>query len=112
MNKTLADPLNGEAVQIGYANVQYPKKKMITTVNKLSELKRDVKQHYITKAVILENWDIIIYLSDWKQKKIPKNYTKRLAKSTIESLHNFRLLPDGIWIHFPEINEDICVDMI
>jgi len=43
---------------------------------------------------------------------VPYDYTKRLKNAKIEQLQNYRLIANGIGIHFEDIDEDISVDGI
>ena len=53
-----------------------------------------------------------IELNTSKILTIPYTYTKRLAKANKKQLENYRLIANGIGIHFPDIDEDISVDGI
>jgi len=43
---------------------------------------------------------------------IPYNYTKRLENATPKQLNNYRLIANGVGIHFEDIDEDISVEGI
>ncbi|HHB94580.1 MAG TPA: DUF2442 domain-containing protein [Campylobacterales bacterium] len=43
---------------------------------------------------------------------VPYSYTKRLANATIEQLQEYRLIANGIGIHFEKIDEDISLEGI
>lgn len=40
---------------------------------------------------------------------VPYSYTERLSKAKVEDLKAYRLIGDGIGIHFEKIDEDISV---
>ena len=43
---------------------------------------------------------------------VPYSYTKRLKQATKKQLENYRLIANGIGIHFADIDEDISIDGI
>jgi hypothetical protein len=40
---------------------------------------------------------------------LPYTYTKRIAKATPNILEDYRLIADGIGVHFSQIDEDISL---
>jgi len=55
---------------------------------------------------------IYVSLSTGDILTIPFNYTKKLARSTKEELSSYRLIADGIGVHFDKIDEDISLSGI
>jgi len=43
---------------------------------------------------------------------VPYTYTKRLSSATQKQLKNYRLIANGVGIHFEDIDEDISVEGI
>ena len=43
---------------------------------------------------------------------VPYAYTKRLKKATNKQLNNYRLIANGVGIHFEDIDEDISLEGI
>jgi hypothetical protein len=41
---------------------------------------------------------------------VPYSYTNKLEKSSLEDLKNYRLIANGIGIHFESIDEDISIE--
>ena len=52
---------------------------------------------------------ISVYLSSGDVLTIPYTYTDRLSRATPEELKEYRLIGNGIGIHFPAIGEDISL---
>ena len=52
---------------------------------------------------------IYVYLSSGDMLTLPYTYTKRIAKATPNLLEDYRLIADGIGVHFPQIDEDISL---
>ena len=71
---------------------------------KMSTLKNNTK---ITKLTFDDK--IYLSLSSGDVLAIPYNYTKKLAKATKDELATYRLIADGIGVHFQTINEDISL---
>lgn len=43
---------------------------------------------------------------------VPYSYTKRLQNATLDEIKNYRLIGNGVGIHFEDIDEDISVEGI
>jgi len=43
---------------------------------------------------------------------VPYTYTKRLANASLDELQSYRLIANGIGIHFEKIDEDISLEGI
>lgn len=55
---------------------------------------------------------IYIYLKSNDILTIPYSYTKKIQYATKEQLLNYRIIGDGIGVHFEEIDEDISLNGI
>jgi len=66
----------------------------------------------LIKSVGFGNDKMYVELDSSRVLTVPYNYTKRLEKATSEQLNNYRLIANGIGIHFEDIDEDISVDGI
>ena len=66
----------------------------------------------LIKSVGFGNDKMYVELDSSRVLTVPYNYTKRLKKATSEQLNNYRLIANGIGIHFEDIDEDISVDGI
>ncbi len=53
-----------------------------------------------------------IELNSKKVLTVPYDYTERLKNATLEQLKDYRLIANGIGIHFESIDEDISVEGI
>ncbi len=50
-----------------------------------------------------------IELNTGRVLSVPYSYTKRLAQATFDELRNYRLIGNGVGVHFESIDEDISV---
>ena len=55
---------------------------------------------------------IYVYLNSGDVLSIPYNYTKKIQNATKEQLLNYRLIGNGIGVHFEQIDEDISLSGI
>ncbi|MFA6137015.1 MAG: DUF2442 domain-containing protein [Sulfurimonas sp.] len=55
---------------------------------------------------------IYIYLSSGDILSVPYSYTKKIQNAKKEQLLNYRLIGDGIGVHFEAIDEDISLSGI
>jgi hypothetical protein len=55
---------------------------------------------------------IYIYLKSSDILTIPYNYTKKIQNAKKEQLTNYRIIGDGIGVHFEDIDEDISLSGI
>ncbi|MEW6551901.1 MAG: DUF2442 domain-containing protein [Arcobacteraceae bacterium] len=55
---------------------------------------------------------IYIYLKSSDILTIPYNYTKKIQNAKKEQLTNYRIIGDGIGVHFEDIDEDISLNGI
>jgi len=53
--------------------------------------------------------ELIVKLEDGRTIIVPLSWYPRLSNSTPEQRANFRLIGDGEYIHWPEIDEDLTV---
>jgi len=67
---------------------------------------------YLIKSVGIGKDKIFVELIPEKIVTIPLNYTEKLKKANIKQLENFRIIGNGVGIHFEDIDEDISVDGI
>ncbi len=54
--------------------------------------------------------EIIAYLADGRTISVPVVWSWRLSEATPEQKSNFRIIGDGLGIHWPDIDEDISVE--
>jgi len=66
----------------------------------------------LIKSVGFGDDKMYIELKSHRVLTVPYSYTKRLEKATNEQLKNYRLIANGIGIHFQDIDEDISVEGI
>lgn len=52
---------------------------------------------------------IYVHLKSSDVLSIPYSYTPKIQKAKKEQLQNYRLIGDGIGVHFEEIDEDISL---
>ena len=55
---------------------------------------------------------IYVYLQSGDILTIPYSYTKKIQNAPKEQLLNYRLIGEGIGVHFTEIDEDISLNGI
>jgi len=67
---------------------------------------------YLIKSVGIGKDKIFVELIPERIIAIPLNYTEKLKKANIKQLENFRIIGNGVGIHFEDIDEDISVDGI
>jgi len=65
----------------------------------------------ITK-VTFDNQKIYVTLSSGDVLTLPYTYTYKIANASKEDLKSYRLIGDGIGIHFEKIDEDISLNGI
>lgn len=66
-------------------------------------VKRDVR---ITEAQVTDD-AITATLADGRIISVPLTWSWRLCEATEEQRQNFRLIGEGVGIHWPDIDEDI-----
>ncbi len=55
---------------------------------------------------------IYVYLTSGDVLSLPYNYTSKISSTTKNVLKKYRLIADGIGVHFEEIDEDISLNGI
>jgi len=53
--------------------------------------------------------EITACLEDGRKLSIPTTWFPRLRKATLQQLKNYRILPDGYHLNWPELDEDISL---
>jgi 5'-3' exonuclease len=66
----------------------------------------------LIKSVGFGDDKMYIELNTSRVLTVPYTYTKRLENATNKELKNYRLIANGVGIHFEEIDEDISIDGI
>jgi hypothetical protein len=70
------------------------------------------KNKTLIKAVGFGNEKMYIELNSERVLSVPYTYTQRLKNATKEELQDYRLIANGIGIHFEKIDEDISLEGI
>jgi len=70
------------------------------------------KNRILIKSIGFGDEKMYIELNTDKVLSVPYSYTERLSKAISEDLKDYRLIANGIGIHFNKIDEDISVDGI
>ena len=66
----------------------------------------------LIKSVGFGDEKIYIELTSTKVLTVPYTYTQKLKNANPKDLQDYRLIANGIGIHFPKIDEDISVEGI
>jgi len=66
----------------------------------------------LIKSVGFGDEKMYIELTSTKVLTVPYTYTKRLKNASLKDLKDYRLIANGIGIHFEKIDEDISVEGI
>ena len=66
----------------------------------------------LIKSVGFGDDKMYIELNTSRVLTVPYTYTKRLEKATLKELNNYRLIANGVGIHFEDIDEDISIEGI
>jgi hypothetical protein len=66
----------------------------------------------LIKSVGFGDEKIYIELTSTKVLTVPYTYTQKLKSANPKDLQDYRLIANGIGIHFPKIDEDISVEGI
>ena len=66
----------------------------------------------LIKSVGFGDKKMYIELNSDRVLTVPYTYTQRLKNASTDDLHDFRLIANGIGIHFEKIDEDISVEGI
>lgn len=70
------------------------------------------KNRTLIQSVGFGDEKMYIELNSQKVLTVPYTYTEKLKNAKPKDLHDFRLIANGIGIHFEKIDEDISVDGI
>ncbi len=62
------------------------------------------------KQVWVTEDEISVFLSDGRKVSVPLAWSWRLSDATPEQRQNYKLIGDGLGIHWPDIDEDISVE--
>ena len=68
-----------------------------------------IHKEAMAKKVEFKNKKMYIFLVDGRELGVPLSWFPRLENATEEQLKNYRLIGEGIGIHFPDVDEDISV---
>ncbi|MFA4967143.1 MAG: DUF2442 domain-containing protein [Candidatus Margulisiibacteriota bacterium] len=60
-------------------------------------------------AVKITNQELIVSLVDGREVKVPLVWFPRLIRATASQRNNYRLIGNGIGIHWPKLDEDLSV---
>ena len=71
-----------------------------------------LKNKILIKSIGFGDEKMYVELNSSRILTVPYSYTKRLQKAKPEQLKNYRLIANGIGIHFEDIDEDISLDGI
>ncbi len=71
-----------------------------------------LKNRTLIESVGFGNDKMYIELNTNRVLTVPYSYTKRLANATLAELKEYRLIANGIGIHFEKIDEDISLEGI
>lgn len=66
----------------------------------------------LIKSVGFGDDKMYIELNSTRVLTVPYTYTKRLNSATNKELKNYRLIANGVGIHFKDIDEDISIEGI
>ena len=69
------------------------------------------KKTVVTSVGFAEN-KMFIELSTSRVLSVPYTYTKKLQNAKVEDLKEYRLIANGLGIHFEKIDEDLSVEGI
>ena len=58
-----------------------------------------------------EKEEITAFLEDGRKLTIPTTWFKRLRDATLAQLQNYQILPDFYHIHWPDLDEDISLQV-
>jgi hypothetical protein len=61
-------------------------------------------------AVSITDRDLVVDLADGRRISAPLAWYPRLARAAPDQRRNWRLMGDGVGIHWPDVDEDLSVD--
>lgn len=53
---------------------------------------------------------LLVFLLDGREVRVPLEWFPKLKKASASQRKNYRLIGQGVGIHWPEIDEDISID--
>jgi hypothetical protein len=68
------------------------------------------KTRQLIKSIGFGEDKMFLELNTSKVLAVPYTYTKALKNATLEQLKNYRLIGNGIGVHFEDIDEDISLE--
>ncbi|MDC0933024.1 DUF2442 domain-containing protein [Arcobacteraceae bacterium] len=71
-----------------------------------------LNNRFLIKSVGFGDDKMFIELNTSRVLTVPYTYTKKLQNAKIDELKNYRLIANGIGIHFEDIDEDISTEGI
>ncbi len=71
-----------------------------------------LKSRELIQSVGFGNDKMYIELNNNRVLTVPYSYTKKLANVSLNDLKDYRLIANGMGIHFEKIDEDISIDGI
>ncbi|MEA2018253.1 MAG: DUF2442 domain-containing protein [Campylobacterota bacterium] len=71
-----------------------------------------LKNRTLIQSIGFGDDKMFIELNSSRVLTVPYSYTKRLKNATLKQIKNYRLIGDGVGIHFEDIDEDISVEGI
>ena len=75
----------------------------------MSTLENKIKEARAIKIEITQE-ELIAFLVDGRTIAVPLSWYPRLLNGSMEERDNWRLIGEGIGIHWPELDEDISVE--
>ena len=64
----------------------------------------------MAQSVSLDSDALTVRLSDGRTVTVPLEWFPRLRAATVEQRANWRLIGDGVGIHWPDLDEDLSVE--
>lgn len=85
---------------------------MNTFQNRYDELEKIIYEDGLRIKALHFHQDIdlmVIVLNNKRVLQRPLSYTDRLKKATAEQLQDYKLMADGVGIHWPQLDEDLSL---
>ena len=64
----------------------------------------------LARTVQVTDHELIVGLADGRKLSVPLDWFPRLANASSEARAHWRLIGDGIGIHWPDVDEDLSVE--
>ena len=71
---------------------------------------KKVKIETRAEKVKVTNKDLIIYFVDGRRLDVPLKWFPKLLKASPRQKNKYRLIGNGVGIHWPEIDEDLSIN--